>query len=144
MNFKVGSPQDIRRFQNQEAGKKLVFDAAWEVRQAPPNSLVGIRAVSRVQVAGTSAEIQVYQLLDGKKIPVEVFNAPYKDGVVETHWRTVAVEGKNIQAGVYHFKVSVGSYSGETVEGLILRDSVVDIYKSSFIGVKPQKPKVVF
>jgi hypothetical protein len=139
----VNAPYKVRRDPNQN-GKKLVFEAMWKVEKAPPNTEVGLLAISKVTVEGTTAQIRIFQVLGERKIAVgEVLYAPYENGKVETVWRTMPVKGGDFEAGEYHFEVSVGSNYGETTKGLLLRDTTVRLNQSSFETAKP-KPKVVF
>jgi hypothetical protein len=139
----VNAPYKVQRQNNQDGGKKLVFDCSWEVGQAPINTLVGVKAVSRVMVEGKTAEIKVFQVLDGQRISVDLIEAPVVENKISTHWRTKPAKSGNFEAGVYHFEVSVGGYTGETVKPLLLRDVMVNRNQSTFESAKA-KPKVVF
>lgn len=144
--FKVGrppvsAPEKVRRQPNQE-GTKLVFDAKWEVRQAPPNTEVGMIAVSTVKIEGTSATIKIFHVAGNEYTPVLVVPAKFENGQVRAKWRTTPVKGGNFQAGEYYFEVSVNGYLGVTADPLVLRDAT-QRNQSSFEAAKP-KPKVVF
>ncbi len=145
MDFKVKSPQQVKRFLNEQASKKLVFDVRWEINSAPPNSYVGIKAVSRVPIENTNtAEVKIYQLLNNRETTVEIKNVPFQNGKIETEWRTKPVKAGNFEEGIYHIKISAAGYTGETVTGLKLTDSAARRNQDNFDFSLPYKPKVVF
>ncbi len=120
--FKVKSTPEVRRNPNKEAAKQLVFDARWGVAAAPLGTEVKISAVSKITIESATAEIRVFRLKDGAESPVEVFSVPFKDKKsVDASWTTKAVDSGNFTDGVYHFRVTVGGYYGETVRGLKLQ-----------------------
>lgn len=109
----------------------LVFDARWEVAQAPPNTEVGIFAVSHKRIEATTAMVRIFYVNGRNYRPVANFKAPYADGQVTAKWRTAAVDSGNFEAGEYYFEVTVAGYLGATAEPLVLRDAS-QRYKSSF------------
>lgn len=138
----VSAPDKVRR--DDPNGRKLVFDAKWDVEKTPPNTKVGLTAVCRLPIEGDTAQIKVFQILGGQRIPVgQVFFAPFEDGQVKTEWTATPAKGGDFEAGEYHYEVSVGNYFGQTTKGLLLRDLIVNHNQSSFQAAKP-KPKVVF
>lgn len=137
----VNAPDKVRR--DDPNGKKLVFDAKWDVRSAPPNTEVGLTAVSKVPIEGTTAQIKIFQLLNKQRTYLgSPIYAPYENGQVKAVWRTTPVKGGDFEAGEYHYEVSVGNYCGETIQALLLRGAA-QTGVSSFESAKP-KPKVVF
>ncbi|MDQ3802098.1 MAG: hypothetical protein M3384_21950 [Acidobacteriota bacterium] len=138
----VGAPDKVRRHPN-SGGSKVVFDAKWDVPQAPPNTKVGLTAVSKITIEGAStAQIKIFHIAGGEHSPVAVLKAPYENGQVKTNWLTTPVKGGNFQTGEYYFEVSVNGYLGVTTDALVLRDASqrnVDSFQQA-----PAKPKVVF
>jgi hypothetical protein len=126
-----------------QAGQGINFDAWWEVSEAPPNTLVGIKAVARTAITGNKAEIKIFQLLRGQMTVVDYLTAPYENGKVSTTWRTKPAKAGNFEEGVYHFEVQVSGYSDQTVKPLLLRDVAVRRNQDGFESAKA-KPKVVF
>ena len=136
----VSAPEKIRRHPS-DGGSKLVFDAEWDVPQAPPNTKVGLTAVSKISIEAATAQIKIFHVEDNVYSPVAVLKAPYQNGQVKTIWTTTPVKGGNFQAGEYYFEVTVNGYLGVTPKGLVLRDASqrnVDDFKKA-----PPKPKVV-
>jgi hypothetical protein len=144
MDFKVKSPQQVKRFLNEKASKTLVFDVRWEFGTAPPNSPVGIKAFSRVSIEAAAAEVRIYHLLNSRETQVETLNAPFENGKIETVWRTKPVRAGNFEEGIYHVRVFVNGYTGETIDGLKLTDSVAQRYRDNFDFSLPVRPKVIF
>lgn len=138
----VSAPDKVRRHPS-SGGSKIVFDAKWDVLQAPPNTKVGITAVSKIAIEGAStAQIKIFHIAGSEHNPVTVLKAPYENGQVKAAWLTTPVKGGNFQAGEYYFEVSVNGYLGVTPEGLVLRDASqrnVDSFQRA-----AAKPKVVF
>ncbi|HEX8247545.1 MAG TPA: hypothetical protein VF599_05130 [Pyrinomonadaceae bacterium] len=137
----VSAPEKVRRHPS-DGGSKLVFDAEWDVPQAPPNTKVGLTAVSKISIEAATAQIKIFHILDSVHSPVAVLKAPYENGKVKTTWTTTPVKGGNFEAGEYYFEVSVSGYLGVTPQGLVLRDAT-QRNQSSFQKAAP-KPKVVF
>ena len=137
----VSAPEKVRRHPG-DGGSKLVFDAEWDALQAPPNTKVGLTAVSKISIAAATAQIKIFHILGSAHSPVAVINAPYENGKVTATWLTTPVKGGNFEAGEYYFEVSVNGYLGVTPEGLVLRDAS-QRNQSSFQKAPP-KPKVVF
>lgn len=137
----VSAPEKVRRHPN-DGGSKLVFDAEWDVAQAPPNTKVGLSAVSKISIEAATAQIKIFHVLGGAHSPVAVLKAPYENGKVKATWLTTPVKGGNFEAGEYYFEVSVNGYLGVTPDGLVLRDAT-QRNQSSFQKAPP-KPKVVF
>lgn len=137
----VNAPEKVRRHPS-DGGSKLVFDAEWDVPQAPPNTHVGLTATSRIAIEATTAQIKIFHIEDKQHSPVAVLKAPFENGKVKTTWLTTPVKGGNFEAGEYYFEVTVNGYLGVTPTGLVLRDAT-QRNQSSFQQAPP-KPKVVF
>lgn len=138
----VSAPEKLRRHPA-SGGSKLVFDAEWDVLQAPPNTKVGLTAISKIAIEGaTTAQIRIFHLLGSQHNPVAVLKAPYENGQVKTAWLTTPVKGGNFEAGEYYFEVTVNGYLGVTPDPLVLRDATQRSL-DGFEKAKP-KPKVVF
>src|SRR5215213_3323756 len=118
----VSAPEKVRRHPSDGAGK-LVFDAEWDASQAPPNTKVGLTAVSKIPIEAATAQIKIFHIQGNIHSPVAVIRAPYQNGKVKTEWLTTPVKGGNFEAGEYYFEVSVNGYLGVTPEGLVLRDA---------------------
>jgi hypothetical protein len=138
----VSAPEKVRRHPS-DGGSKLVFDAEWDASQAPPNTKVGLTAVSKIAIEGANAaQIKIFHIEGGAYSPVAVLKAPYQNGKVKTEWLTTPVKGGNFEAGEYYFEVTVNGYLGVTPKGLVLRDAT-QRNSDSFQKAAP-KPKVVF
>ena len=137
----VNAPEKIRRHPA-NGGSRLVFDAEWDVSQAPPNTEVGLTAVSKIAIEATTAQIKIFHVLDNQYSPVAVLKAPFEKGQVKAVWTTTPVKGGNFEAGEYYFEVTVNGYLGVTPKALLLRDAT-QRNQSSFQKAPP-KPKVVF
>lgn len=136
----VSAPEKVRR--HPASGEsRLVFDAEWDVAQAPPNTEVGLTATSRIAIEATTAQIKIFHISGAQHSPVAVFRAPYENGKVKAKWLTTPVKGGNFEAGEYYFEVTVNGYLGVTPKGLALRDAT-QRNQSSFQKAPP-KPKVV-
>jgi hypothetical protein len=123
-------------------GKKLVFEASWDSRQTPPNSKVGMTAVSKIQIDGTTAMIKVFRILKGQRTYIgQPIFAPYENQQVKAVWHTTTVNGGDF-SGEYHFEVSVGNFVGETYEPLQIRD-VAQTHVDDFKPASKKKPPVV-
>jgi hypothetical protein len=146
MKTRAGSPPISAPYKVQtkpgEKGKNISFDAMWETDVAPPNTLVGLRAVSRVPIENVTVEIKIFQMLDGRRNPVDLLQAKVENGRIQTHWRTKPAKGGNFEAGVYHFEINYNGYSSQTVKPLLLRD-IMRRNESIFETAKP-KPKISF
>jgi hypothetical protein len=142
---RINAPDKVRR--DDPKIPKLVFDAKWDVHQAPPGTKVGLTAVALAQIEGEghTALIKVFQILKGERVPIgPVFTAPFENGQVKTEWTTVAAKGNDYKAGEYHYEVWVGSNFGRTTKGLLLRDVPVNHNVSKFETVKPPLIKGIF
>jgi hypothetical protein len=136
----VNAPEKVRRHPS-NGGSKLVFDAKWDVRQAPPNTKVGLTAVSSIAIEATTAQIKIFHIADKEHSPVTVLKAPYENGQVKAVWTTTPVKGGNFEDGEYYFEVTVNGYLGVTPAGLVLRDATQR--NQSTFQKAPPKPKVV-
>jgi hypothetical protein len=140
--FQVKAPASVKQFAQDQA-KTLVFDAKWSVTVAPPGTEVGISAVSNMDIEATTAEISIFQLLNGRENPVALLNVPFTGKRnVNAVWRTTPAKAGNFEDGVYHFRVTVGNHKGGSVAGLHLKDTVVRTNESSFTPAKKGKPPV--
>lgn len=142
---RINAPEKVRR--DDPKGNKLVFDAKWDVDQTPPNTKVGLTAVCRVIIedAGDTALIKVFQLLNGQRIAVgQVFKAPFENGQIKAEWTATPAKGGDFEAGEYHYEVWVGSNYGQTSQGLLLRDMIVNHNASKFVTKKPPLIKGIF
>jgi hypothetical protein len=139
---RVNAPDIIRR--QPTIGTKLVFDARWDVKEAPPNTEVGLSAVSTIKIEGAaSAIIRIFHVNGKVFSPVATLKAPYANGKVTAKWRTAAVKGGSYQDGEYYFEVTVAGYLGVTAEPLVLRDASKRD-QSSYQIVKPPLIKGIF
>jgi hypothetical protein len=137
----VSAPEKVRRHPA-NGGSKLVFDAEWDVPEAPPNTKVGLTAVGSIAIEATTAQIKIFHIAGKEHSPVAVLKAPYENGQVKAAWTTTPVKGGNFEAGEYYFEVTVNGYLGVTPDPLVLRDAS-QRNQSSFQKAPP-KPKVVF
>jgi hypothetical protein len=137
----VNAPDRVRRHPS-NGGSKVVFDAQWDVLQAPPNTNVGLTAVSKIAIEGTTAMIKIFHIAGKEHSPVAVIKAPFEKGQVKATWLTTPVKGGTFEAGEYFFEVTVNGYLGVTQDGLVLRD--VSQRNVSSFQQAPPKPKVVF
>lgn len=136
----VNAPEKVRRHPS-NGGTKLVFDANWDVLQAPPNTNVGLTAVSRIAIEATTAQIKIFHIHGKEYSPVAVLKVPFKNGQVKATWLTTPVKGGNFEAGEYYFEVTVSGYLGVSPQGLVLRDAT-QRNQSSYQNAAP-KPKMV-
>jgi hypothetical protein len=136
----VSAPDKVRRHPS-DGASKLVFDAEWDVPQAPPNTNVGLTAVSRIAIEATTAQIKIFHILHKQHSPVAVIKAAYEKGKVKATWLTTPVKGGDFEAGEYYFEVTVNGYLGVTTEPLVLRDATQR--NQSTFQKAPPKPKVV-
>lgn len=136
----VNAPDKVRRHPS-DGGSKLVFDATWDVRQAPPNTDVGLTAVSKIAIQATTAQIKIFHVQGNQYSPVAVLKAPFEKGQVKAVWTTTPVKGGNFEDGEYYFEVTVNGYLGVTQNPLVLRDAT-QRNQSSFQKAPP-RPKVV-
>ena len=103
--------------------KKTKLTCSWSVPVAPPATDVYIQVESDSDIDATTADIWVFQLLDGKETPIAHFPVPFEENrYVYYKWRTQPAKGGNFEAGEYHFRVSVNNHPGETTRGLKLKD----------------------
>jgi hypothetical protein len=138
----VTPPEKLRR--DDPNGKKLVFEASWDTSQTPPNSKVGMTAVSKMAIEGaTTAMIKVFRLFKGERTYIgQPISAPYENQQVKAAWHTTTVNGGDF-TGEYHFEVSVGNFVGETHQPLLIRD-VAQRFVDDFKPATQTKPKVIF
>lgn len=146
MSVNVGRPPinpayKVRPFYVRDNSKK-VFDAMWGAAQTAPNSPVSIIAASRVKIDAVNAKIEIYQLVDGKKYDVCLFQVPIIGGKVNRLWTAEPVKSGDFEEGVYHFEITAGIYWGETQKPLLIRD-ITNRNASIFehIQINPSMPK---
>lgn len=140
--FQVKSPQSVRQFAR-EQGNKLVINAEWSASVAPPGTEVGISAVSNLDIEATTAQISIFQLLNGRENPVALLNVPFNGKRnLSAVWRTTPAKGGAFEDGVYHFRVTVGNYKGATTAALKLKDTIARTNESSFQPAKTGQPPV--
>jgi len=122
---KVNGPGSIFRFAL-NLFKKTKLTCTWSVPVAPPGTDVYIQVESDTDIEVTTAEVWVFQVLDGQENPIAYFpNVPFKEKRhIDYKWRTQPAKGGNFEAGEYHFRVSVNNYPGETVHPLKLKDVI--------------------
>ena len=139
--FQVKSPQSVKQFAQDQA-KKLVIEANWSATVAPPGTEVGIQAVSNMDIEATTAQISVFQVLNGRENTVALLNVPFTGKRnVNAVWRTTPAKSGNFEEGVYHFRVTVAGYKGTTVNGLKLKDAIKR-NESSFEAAGNRRPPV--
>jgi hypothetical protein len=121
--------------------KKTKLNCRWSVSVAPPATDVYILVDSDTEIDATTAEIFVFQLLNGQEIPITYLTVPFEENkFVEYKWRTQPAKGGNYEAGEYHFRVKVNNEQAETVKPLKLKDVVAKRYESSFENAKKKGP----
>ena len=120
--------------------KKTKLTCRWSVPVAPPATDVYIMVDSDTDIEATSAEIFVFQILNGKEIPITYIPVPWEENrYVEYKWRTQPAKGGSFEAGEYHFRVRINNEQAETVKPLKLKD-VVARYESRYEGAKKKGP----
>jgi hypothetical protein len=121
--------------------KKTNLTCRWSVSVAPPATDVYIQVDSDKDIDSTTAEIFIFQLLNGQEIPITYLTAPVEEKrYVNYRWRTQPAKGGEYEAGEYHFRVNVDNNQAETVKPLKLKDVVARRYESSFEDGKKKGP----
>ena len=145
MPINVGRPPvnpayKVREYNNDKSN--AVLNASWEKTTVAPNCWVNIVVTSNVKIDNQPAKIEIYQLVGNQKYDVESFYIPIINSRAGKLWMAKPVKSGNFEEGVYHFKVSVGNYRGETQTPLTIRDLAAQRNVSGFVNA-PVKPKVV-
>ena len=105
--------------------KKTKLTCRWSVAVAPPATDVYMLVDSDTDIEATSAEIFVFQLLNGKEVPITYITVPFKEKrYIEHVWRTQPAKGGDFEAGEYHFRVNVDNNIDQTVKPLKLKDVI--------------------
>src|SRR5215203_2966979 len=105
--------------------KKTNLTCSWSVPVAPPATDVYIQVDSDKDIEATSAEIFIFQLLNGQEIPITYLTVPFEENrFVNYRWRTQAAKGGNFEAGEYHFRVNVDNHQAQTGRPLKLKDVI--------------------
>ena len=123
--------------------KRNTLKCSWSVPVAPPATDVYLQVESDSDIEATTAQIFIFQLLDGKEIPIKYETVPFEENrYVDYKWRTQPAKGGQFEAGEYHFRVKVDRHEAETVKGLKLKDVVAKRHESSFTPAKNGKDPV--
>lgn len=139
---KVNGPGSIFRFALNLFKGKTDLKCSWSVPVAPPATDVYLEVESSKDIEATTAEVWIYQVLDGKEHPIKYIpDVPFKENsYIHYKWRTQPAKGGNFEAGEYHFRVKVDNNPGETTEPLKLKDVMVRNLDSFTPAAKKKDP----
>ena len=121
----------------------MLLNALWEKTMVAPNSWVNIIVSSKVKIDNQTAKVEIYQVVGNQNYDVESFDIPIINSRAARLWMAKPLKSGNFEEGVYHFRVSVGNYWGETQTPLVIRDIAAQRNVSGFVNGST-KPKVVF
>lgn len=132
----VNAPYKVQQYR-EETNKKQDFEANWSLREARPNSFVGMNAKATKAMNAKAVQFIIFFVKGTQRIQVATIGAPLVNGKAEAKWCTKPFDENKPNDGVYHFTVSTGAFKGDTSAPLLI--NAVD----SFTSAAP-KPKVVF